>query len=221
MLDQGDNEWSGGRCSPAEATLVRLTSSQNSVPEGEAIDLTAFVQAVDGASPGMPIVGGMVTFRDGAQLLGGVPLDEAGMAQLSGLRLTPGVHAVTASYAGDAAHAAATSAPFPQSVVAAAERVSVAVAAPTATPDGVLLEAELLDPRSGRLLEQTRGTVTFSVRIGGETSGEKRAVTVAVRGGQAQTLVELFPEGQVIVDFSGDAEHAPARGCYGQEAVGT
>jgi hypothetical protein len=79
------------------ATAVALTSSPNPSPLGQAVTVTAQV------SP--PGATGMVTFRDGDWSLATVPIRNgvATFARSSGFT-TPGPHAMTGLYGGDAAH---------------------------------------------------------------------------------------------------------------------
>lgn len=202
MLDHGGQAATRGRQDAAVPTLVRLVSSRPGVPEGESVDLRAEVRAV---RPADDLPTGSVTFRVGALLLGDAAVDSGGDALLRGVRLPIGVHPVTASYGGDGRFAGASSAPLPQAVVAPAVPVLVAVAAPARTQDGVRLEAELLDPGTGRLVEAATGVVLFVA------AGEQVAQAPVV-GGQASAVVARLPEGALRVVFPGDGEHAAASG---------
>jgi hypothetical protein len=185
-------------------TLVRLTSSRAGVPEGDALALAAQVKTVADASDPSGATG-LVTFRSSGNVLGSAPLDTAGVAVLDGVHLPVGVHAITASYGGDAGHAAASSLPLPQAVTAAAAPVTVLVSAPIRTPHGVLLEAELVDPRNGRVADDATGVLVFSV--GAHTLG-----SAPLDRGVAQLLVSGDLEGRLRVAFAGDTEHAAAIG---------
>ena len=187
----------------AVPTLVRLSSSHAGVPEGQPLALAAEVVAVAGAAEAPPT--GSVTFVVAGQLLGAAALDASGQAVLDGVRLPVGVHAVVASYPGDRFHAAASSAPLPQAVTATAAPVVVLVSGPLPTPDGLKLEAEVVDPRTGRLAEDATGPVVFTV--GGEPVGQADLVD-----GRCVLLVAAVPEGRLRASFAGDTEHAPAVG---------
>lgn len=202
MLDQGDAGPMGGRWEATAPTLITLTSSRVGVPEGEPLALSARVHTVHGR--GEPPTGS-VAFVDGVRVLGTAPLDETGVAMLDGINLPTGVHAITASYGGDATHAAASSTPLPQAVVAMAAPVVVAVTAPDQTPSGIRLEAQLIDSVSGRLIEDARGEVLF-VAAGVEVA---RATLVA---GQARAVVQGLPEGALRAIFAGDDDHAAGSG---------
>jgi hypothetical protein len=201
VLDHGDR-LTAGRLDGAAPTLVRLSAQRPRVAAGEAAVLVAHVVTVHGEEP---TPSGNVAFRAGHRLLGTAPLDAAGTARLDGVRLPTGLHAIVASYGGDAAHAAATSAPVPQAVVVPARPVVVAVEAPLRTARGAVLRAELLDPATGRLVEGASGALTFAV--GGQLLG-----SAPLRGGEATLELADLPEGPVTARFHGDVEHAAADG---------
>jgi len=201
VLDQGDEAIVGGRLVMATPTLVRVTSSWPGAPEGALFQLAAQLRTTrqDGPAPT-----GSVVFRAGHRVLGTAPVDGAGMAVIDDVALSAGVHAVVASYSGDAHHAAATSAPYPQAVAAPLLQVVLAVAAPVERPEGILLEAELLEATTGRLLDAS-GTVLFSVE------GVEIAHVVLVAG-QARIVVPGLPPGRLVGSFPGEGEYAPATG---------
>ena len=202
MLDRGQEPTAGGGRQVPAPTLVRLTSSRRGVPEGEPLELLAEVVP---SRPAPAAPSGTVAFRAAGRTLGESPLDERGCAVLRGVRLTTGVHALTATYSGDRHHAGGSSAPVPQAVVAPAAAVLVAVAAPTRTTEGVRLEAELLDAGTGRLVEDATGTIVFVAA--GRQLGQAPLVH-----GQASVVVAALPEGSLRVVFPGDREHAAASG---------
>lgn len=195
----------------AAPTLVRLSSSRPGVPEGEPLTLAAQVRTLvsGGQAPT-----GEVSFRIGNRLLGSADLDSAGQAVLSGVLLDPGVHAITASYAGDDRHSAATSSPLPQAVTVCAAPVVVLVCAPADGPDGVQLEAELVDPHTGRLAEDATGALVF-------TAGTTMVASADLVAGHARAVVEHLPPGRLRAAFAGDTEHAPATGSFLGEAAGS
>jgi hypothetical protein len=201
VLDHGDQPAAGG-LHAAAPTLVRLTVAGARVTEGSPVALCAQVVRVH---RGGPVPGGTVAFRTGQRLLGTAALDGTGTAVLDGLRLSAGVHPVVASYGGDPAHAAATSAPVPQTVVAAATPVRVAVSDPRRGPREVVLHAQLLDPVTGHLVDDAVGTVTFALdgRAVGRAPLESGEATV--------TLPDLEP-GRLTARFHGDPDHAPSDG---------
>lgn len=191
----------GTRLSPTVPTLVRLSSSRTGIPEGESLALAAQVVTLGSAD----VATGEVTFLVDGERAGSAALDGSGQAVLDGVLLEVGLHAVVAAYGGDAAHAAATSAPLPQAVTAPALPVVVLVAQP-AEADGVFVcEAEVVDPQSGRLAEGASGELVF-------TAGRMTLGTAPLVAGAARLEVARRPRGVVRAVFAGDREHAPATG---------
>lgn len=187
---------------PATApTVVRLSTSGTAVPEGAALALAAEVVTL---GPQGPATGDVAFLVDGDQV-GVAALDGSGQAVLDGLRLPAGLHAVVASYRGDPTHAAATSTALPQAVTVSAVPVVVLVTAPAPGPAGVVCEAEVVEPRSGRRADTATGEVRF--RAGGRLLG-----TVPLTEGAAALTLPAFPAGVVTAEYGGDAEHAPATG---------
>jgi hypothetical protein len=92
--------------------------------------------------------------------------------------------------------------------------VLLAVAAPVRRSEGVVLEAELLDPVTGRLLEGASGQLLFTVE-----GVEVAAVEVAC--GQARGVVPDLPPGRLGAAFTGEGEYAPATGAALDAAAGT
>ncbi|HUR15041.1 MAG TPA: Ig-like domain-containing protein [Mycobacteriales bacterium] len=201
MLDPGDRVV-GGRLESAAPTLVRLHLPSAHVSDGQAVALEARVVTVHDVGP-TPT--GTVAFRAGHRLLGTAPLDADGRAVLDGVRLPVGVHPVVASYGGDADHAAATSAPVPQAIVAPAVPVVVALAVPERTADGVVLRAQILDAAVGRSVEDVQGAVTFA--LDGDVLG-----SAELDDGQATLVLPDLPVGRITARFRGDLEHAAAEG---------
>jgi large repetitive protein len=80
---------------------------------GEAFTLQALVAA---AAPGTALPTGVVTFKDGAKVLGTATVDGTGLATFEGALWTAGTHTVTASYAGDASCNTGVSAGVKQAV---------------------------------------------------------------------------------------------------------
>jgi len=91
--------------------------------------------------------------------------------------------------------------------------VVVLVAAPADGPDGVCLEAELVDPHTGRLAEDATGSVVFS-------AGSTTVASVDLVAGHARTVVNHLPAGRLQVAFAGDPEHAAATGTCRERVAG-
>jgi len=211
VLDQGDQAREVGRLELAAPTLVRVTSSWSGVPEGAAFRLTARLRTTRRE---VPAPEGSVVFRAGHRVLGTASVGADGEAVLEEVALPAGVHAVVASYSGDAYHAAATSAPLPQVVAAPLLPVVLAVAEPVRRAGGVVLEAELLDPATGRLLDGASGRVVFSVE------GVEVAEVVLTEG-QARVVVPGLPAGRLVGAFPGEGEYAPGTGAALETVTGS
>jgi hypothetical protein len=89
----------------ANATTLALNSSSNPVSFGQTVTFTANVSAVP-AGAGTPT--GMVTFQDGATIIGQAPLNSSGVAAVSSPGLAPGSHNIVATYASDTQFAASS-----------------------------------------------------------------------------------------------------------------
>jgi hypothetical protein len=82
----------------ANASTSVLASSPNPSSFGQAVSFTATVSALPSGA-GTPT--GMVTFQDGATVIGQVPLDSNGVASIAKSNLAPGSHSIVATYASD------------------------------------------------------------------------------------------------------------------------
>ncbi|HWW98376.1 MAG TPA: FG-GAP-like repeat-containing protein [Edaphobacter sp.] len=108
-------------------TVTMLTSSVDPAASGQSVTFTANVVAAAG-SVAAPT--GVVTFLDGGTVLGTKTLVGSGVGSFSISSLSVGVHAITASYAGDANSVASVSAVLTETVngaVAAGSGFSVSV----------------------------------------------------------------------------------------------
>jgi hypothetical protein len=89
----------------ASATTLALDSSSNPAGFGQTVTFTANVSAV-AAGAGTPT--GMVTFQDGATIIGQAPLNSSGSVAVSSTGFAPGSHNVVATYASDTLFAASS-----------------------------------------------------------------------------------------------------------------
>ncbi len=108
-------------------TVTMLTSSVDPAVSGQSVMFTANVVAAAG-SIAAPM--GVITFLDGSTVLGTKTLVGSGVASFSTAGLSVGVHAITASYGGDANSVASMSAVLTETVngaVAAGSGFSVSV----------------------------------------------------------------------------------------------
>jgi hypothetical protein len=89
----------------ANASTTAVVAFPNPADAGQQILFTATVSGVPGGS-GTPT--GMVTFSDGANVIGQVPLDANGAATTASSNLSAGSHTITATYASDTKFAASS-----------------------------------------------------------------------------------------------------------------
>jgi hypothetical protein len=97
---------------PASTTTVVNSSIDPSV-FGQLVTFTATIRV---SPPGSGLPGGMVTFKDGAAILGSSALTSAGIATMVSAGLSAGSHVITAVYGGDGSFKPSTSHPFGQLV---------------------------------------------------------------------------------------------------------
>ena len=111
-------------------TTTTLTSDANPVSAGATLHLSSTVALANGATADGPLTG-LVTFTDGATLLGTASLDGSGHATLAVDALAVGGHTLVASYGGATNYAMSTSAPLAQQVQKTATTVTVSQSATT------------------------------------------------------------------------------------------
>jgi hypothetical protein len=115
----------GGSSSPTVSSMT-LTSSAVKVASGQPITLTAAL-TTSGAAPT-----GSITFVDGSTTAGTQALGASGTASLTTSSLALGTHTITATYAGDKKHDAATAGPLYEAITGNAN-LSVTATAGTDT----------------------------------------------------------------------------------------
>ena len=93
---------------------LSLTASQNPADVGQSVTFTA---SASGIMPGT--TPDTVTFYDGSNSIGSVPLNAAGVALISTNSLTLGTHSITATLAATTTHTSATSAPVSEVIIQA------------------------------------------------------------------------------------------------------
>jgi hypothetical protein len=134
----GDTTHLGSTSAPVRVTVVApptkaqtvtmLTSSVDPATSGQSVTFTANVVAASGS---VVAPTGVVTFLDGSTVLGAKTLVGSGVASFSTAGLSVGVHAITASYAGDANSLTSVSTTLTETVngtvTATGDRFSVSV----------------------------------------------------------------------------------------------
>jgi len=117
------DQWTvAGRIFIPPATTTALTTSPNPSGPGQAVTLTATVRPVP---PATGVADGIVTFKDGATVLGTATLNASGVATFSISTLAGGAHSLTAAYGGSDNFAASTSAAVIQNVRDSASTTSI------------------------------------------------------------------------------------------------
>jgi uncharacterized repeat protein (TIGR01451 family) len=179
-----------------DATTAVVTSSVASPVYGQAVTLKATVKA---AAPGAGTPTGMVSFYDGATLLGSATLSN-GMASLKTTALSVGANSITVVYSGDGNFLGTTSAALAVTVNQDATRTKLTSSSTTAAHGmPVTLTATVLaaSPGSGA----PTGTVSF-------WDGSTLLGTVNLSGGVAQLTWNFAVVGKhkIKAVYNGDAD---------------
>jgi hypothetical protein len=151
--DQASTSPAVGVVVAAVVPQVALSADAPAPVYGQILTFTAHVTA---AATGQPLTG-TVTFKDGATVLGTVPLNH-GAASLAVPTLLPGGHTITAVY-GDPAHGGAASAPLTETVAVAPVLVTLSL---PGTAGGRPLTLTATVAAQAPSLAKPTGTVTFS-----------------------------------------------------------
>jgi hypothetical protein len=162
-----------------DTTSTTITSSLNPSLLGQAVTFTANVASGSGAV----VPTGDVTFKDGATVLGTVPLS-GGSAHVTVATLTLGGHSIQASYAG-ATGLAASSASLTQAVQDTTATTLASSANPSTQAQPVTFTAHVT-PTSG--IGAPTGSVTFS-------DGSTPLATVTLSGGTATLTTSALAPG--------------------------
>jgi hypothetical protein len=191
----------GGSTSASQNVVVNqassttsLTSSLNPSTYGQAVTITATVQAPQGINPF-----GTVTFMDGSATLGSSSLSN-GSAQLTLSGLGAGSHTITAVYAGNTYLTGSTSASLGQTISAASSVTTVSSSVnPSAFGQTVVFSATVQAAFAG----SATGTVTF-------LDGAAALGSVQVSGNAAQLSPSSLAIGvhSITAKYSGDSNVA-------------
>lgn len=177
-------------------TSVALASSSPTVQVTSPVTFTATVSG----NGGIPT--GNVTFMDGANTLGAMPVNGSGVATYTTSSLTVGTHSITAVYASDANDAGSTSTALTQMVTAYTTTTQLAASGTKLNTDQQLTLLTTTTSSSGGAVT---GTITY---MNGTTS--LGTTTVGANG--TATLTITPPQGtlSVTAHYSGDALNAPS-----------
>lgn len=183
-----------------DTTTTTLASSTNPIPADSGVIYTAAVAGAHGP------VSGTVSFFDGNVSMGSTTLDSNGSATLSVLMLSPGDHAITAAYAGNANSTGSTSAILHETVqqsLAASTTTLSASANPAATGENITFTATVTATPGTHL---PNGTVTFV------EGGTVLATATLNASGTATWSTSALPKGShsIVAGYAGDATTAPS-----------
>jgi sugar lactone lactonase YvrE len=161
------------------ATTTVLSSDLNPASAGATIHLSATVAISAGASPDGAIAG-LVTFSEGAVILGTAQVNSSGIAGIAVSTLTVGLHNISASYPGNTNYASGTSNILVQSISSTSTTtvltaggtsslsgkpvtLTVTVISPTGTPTGnVVFRDGVTNIGQGTLSAQGVATLSIS-----------------------------------------------------------
>jgi hypothetical protein len=185
------------------STTITLASSVNPSAPGQAITFSATVHT--GAT-------GLITFLDGTTILGTGTINAAGVATFTTSTLTIGSHSITASFGGDSAYSAATSAVLTEVVGKIPTVTTIAVSAPAQLlHTGVTFTANVTAPSPN-----ATGTVTFmegTTILGTATlSGNGGVIVTLTTNANAAFATTGLVTGphQIVAIYSGDSTFAPS-----------
>jgi hypothetical protein len=183
--------------------VVTLASSANPSAPGQAVTFSATIQA--GAT-------GSVTFLDGTTVLGLGTVNAAGITTFTTSTLAIGSHQITASYGGDSAYSAATSAVLTQVVGKIPTVTTIVESAPAQLlHTGVTFTANVTAPSPN-----ATGTVTFmdgTTVLGTAPLSGSGGVIVSLTTNANATFATaglLTGAHQIVAVYSGDSTFAPS-----------
>jgi hypothetical protein len=192
-------------------TATALTSNPNPSFFGDSATLTATVTV---PPPGAGVPSGLVTFADGATLLGTSPLNSSGHATLITAGLQVGTHTLTATYSGDGNFLSSTSTPQPHlvrcmTVVTGRVNGGLTVSGSTCVNNATINGGITVLP--GAALSLNNSTVN-----GGVSSTRAKAVTFCADSIHGASTISST-SGFVLIGDNGDGGFS----CAGNDLRGT
>ena len=189
------------------ATTTTVTSAANPAVFEQSVTFSVRIQS---SSTGTPT--GTVTLLDGSSSLGSTALPANGVAQFAISSLVPGVHAISASYSGDANFGGSTSAALTQTINQASTTTAVVSGAnPSVFGQNVTFTASVQSSSSGT----PTGNVTF---FDGSTS----LGSVNLSGSSAQLTLASLSLGShsITAKYNGDSNYAASSSASLTQSVG-
>ncbi len=176
-----------------QSTASSLTSSANPSVGGNAVLFTATIAV----TTGVPVTG-IVTFKDGAAILGSSPINSSGVATFSTSSLAPGQHGISATYSGDTLNQPSATTVLVQTVQSISTTTSLASSAnPASAGSPITLTAQI----TGTGVAPS-GSVTFQ-------DGSVVLGTANVSGSVATLTTSALTPGQhvLLAIYAGDTHH--------------
>jgi hypothetical protein len=176
------------------SSAVAVASSANPSVSGQWVTFTASVSAI---APGSGTPSGIITFKDGATILGSGTLS-SGQATYTLPTLAVGPHSISAAFSGDTSFIAKISAPFAQTINKASSTTALAASPnPSVTGQPVTFTASVsaVAPGSGT----PAGTVTFK-------DGAVSLGTASLISGQASLTIASLSSAthSITAGYNGD-----------------
>ena len=198
------------------ATTTLVSSSVNPSVFGQSTTLTATVTVTAPGSTAVAGPSGLVTFADGATVLGTGALTTSGGVVTGSLATSPlatGTHAITVSYSGDGNFSSSTSAALVQVVNRAATATTASISpSPSVFGQAVTLTARVAVVAPGTTaLAPPTGTVTFS-QAGTPLGSAALSTSASVSTATLTTSMLAVGSQPVTAAFGGDSNFTGSSG---------
>jgi hypothetical protein len=182
-------------------TTSTLTPSPNPAIPGQPVTLRA---TVSGSQTGIPF-NGIVTFKDGANTLGAVPIGTNGVASFSTSALLTGTHPITAIYSGSSDYNTSVSNTVVEVVTAIPTSIGLSISPNPATAGQSvsMIATTVSNPPN----QTPTGTITFSDQSGilgtaPLVAGVASFTTTTLTAGTHQVAATLNPSGSFALSTS-------------------
>jgi uncharacterized repeat protein (TIGR03803 family) len=206
--------------SHAITTTTTIVSSLNPSTHGQAVTFTAAVTSINGAPPN----GESVTFFNGSDVLGTVPL-RGGVASLRTSALLVGVSTITARYVGDANFLTSTSPGLEQSVNSTSKLATSTALSSNLSPStyGQAVTFAATVTATGGIPPNGETVTFYWVQPENETNGLYVLGTSTITGGIASLTTSSLQSGifSISAAYLGDANFSGSTSSSLQQGVDT